>query len=533
MLLTEVCPRMPPPYEVLNDGEFRLVSLHDDSGLVCSLAKYRMDEAPPYIALSYTWGPPSSLKERRDSLPLQIILNDEDVEVQQNLYDALQTLASYVRAENCLFWIDALCINQGDLAERSVQVKAMQGIYEHSSFVFAWLGLPDDEGETRLAVQYMHDFRQRLLDIEREHPDYEEDAILAVVDQTFTQNHAAFPRITPGGTNEALVAWTGILKIILRNYWFRTWIYQEVTSPTSLRFFCGEHEFDEACLFDTMTVGQAFMNSPGDYAWLCASASTSFGTTLIIHARRRRWKGHKAPLIDLISEIKQTECSDPRDKVYAIIGQASDVTSGDILVDYNRSILDVYLDVAKFALFRANVAPFEALGHVYIPADACDELHPDYSTLQTPAVPSWIPDWRQLAKPVRFVDSSRRESNAPHLYTPWPGSPFDAQIHGRELEITAIVGRDLTVSSLTTIWNTKREWSFIRAWYDVLSTNGRGADLRSLSNDKAHAVDQAIRRCFLADRSLIGYTSEFSLIRGVQRGGMLDKALVEDVDVGE
>ena len=51
-----------------------------------------------------------------------------------------------------MFWVDAICINQADIDERSAQVKIMKIIYESADTVFAWLGLPFNDEETRLAV---------------------------------------------------------------------------------------------------------------------------------------------------------------------------------------------------------------------------------------------------------------------------------------------------------------------------------------------------------------------------------------------
>ncbi|KAH8588713.1 heterokaryon incompatibility, partial [Bisporella sp. PMI_857] len=40
-------------------------------------------------------------------------------------------------------WIDALCINQGDLSEKSKQIPIMRCIYENAEQVIIWLGLED------------------------------------------------------------------------------------------------------------------------------------------------------------------------------------------------------------------------------------------------------------------------------------------------------------------------------------------------------------------------------------------------------
>ncbi|KXJ88805.1 hypothetical protein Micbo1qcDRAFT_213934 [Microdochium bolleyi] len=41
-----------------------------------------------------------------------------------------------------LFWVDQVCINQADEAEKSHQVNQMRHIYNEAAHVIAWLGTP-------------------------------------------------------------------------------------------------------------------------------------------------------------------------------------------------------------------------------------------------------------------------------------------------------------------------------------------------------------------------------------------------------
>ncbi|KAF1968936.1 hypothetical protein BU23DRAFT_558154 [Bimuria novae-zelandiae CBS 107.79] len=119
---------------------------------------YSRHKAPPYIALSYTWGRTPYQKGRPASLIYSITLNYSAFPVQQNLHDALRHLGPRVRRRNQAFWVDANCINQNDMPERSAQVQQMKAIYECSDAVFAWLGVPFEEEETRLGVAVMREF---------------------------------------------------------------------------------------------------------------------------------------------------------------------------------------------------------------------------------------------------------------------------------------------------------------------------------------------------------------------------------------
>jgi Heterokaryon incompatibility protein (HET) len=69
-----------------------------------------LDEAPEFQALSYVWGSPDD--------PVDIVCENKVVSVTQNLHRALLRLrhACYLIRR---VWIDALCINQGDLDEQA------------------------------------------------------------------------------------------------------------------------------------------------------------------------------------------------------------------------------------------------------------------------------------------------------------------------------------------------------------------------------------------------------------------------------
>jgi ubiquinone biosynthesis protein UbiJ len=67
-----------------------------------------------------------------------IELNGTRVDVRENLWSALVHLRDS-RQERGL-WIDALCINQGDIEERNHQVKLMAFIFARAEEVLVWLG---------------------------------------------------------------------------------------------------------------------------------------------------------------------------------------------------------------------------------------------------------------------------------------------------------------------------------------------------------------------------------------------------------
>ncbi|RYC62188.1 hypothetical protein CHU98_g4025 [Xylaria longipes] len=108
-----------------------------------------------YDALSYTWG--------RGPRAEQIYVVSEGQEsagqsqapmltldIRFNLANATRYLRHADQTRN--LWIDAICINQVDLAERDLQIKRMGRIYGRSAAVIIWLGSSSSSSATEPAL---------------------------------------------------------------------------------------------------------------------------------------------------------------------------------------------------------------------------------------------------------------------------------------------------------------------------------------------------------------------------------------------
>lgn len=127
-------------YAPLNskNHEIRLLLLapgnfHDE--LHCALIYTNLKTKPVFEALSYCWGSPDN--------PKPIRLDGHIFRIGVNLESALRHLR-YENAQRIL-WIDAVCVNQEDLTERSQQIMLMRDVYESAQNVVVWLG--DSENE--------------------------------------------------------------------------------------------------------------------------------------------------------------------------------------------------------------------------------------------------------------------------------------------------------------------------------------------------------------------------------------------------
>jgi hypothetical protein len=68
--------------------------------------------------------------------------DNNEFQVTVNLGNALRDLR--LTSSSIILWVDALCINQGDIEERNHQVRLMQSIYKGASVVRAWLDVEID-----------------------------------------------------------------------------------------------------------------------------------------------------------------------------------------------------------------------------------------------------------------------------------------------------------------------------------------------------------------------------------------------------
>ncbi|XPS79501.1 hypothetical protein M3J09_011482 [Ascochyta lentis] len=141
-----------PSYEYepldLTKHQIRLIKLDGEpvsQTICCKIATFDLTEAPPYTALSYTWGTPSPT--------YSIWLNERKFDVRENLYRFLIGFRP-CNEDPVYIWIDQICIDQRSAIERNHQVAQMRDIYQRSLHVISWLGLKESDVE---AAQAFHD----------------------------------------------------------------------------------------------------------------------------------------------------------------------------------------------------------------------------------------------------------------------------------------------------------------------------------------------------------------------------------------
>lgn len=113
-------------------GKFRsfiLVAIHE--------VRLTREEIPTYEALYYAW------VSRAKQSDVRVGCHQDRLAVTQNLASALRHLRHLEGSR--ILWVDAICIDQQNLKERSNQVQRMGDVYTLANRVVVWLGPKRDD----------------------------------------------------------------------------------------------------------------------------------------------------------------------------------------------------------------------------------------------------------------------------------------------------------------------------------------------------------------------------------------------------
>lgn len=360
-------PQNPMPFFVYtplddNRHRFRLLIISSGSSpdaIDCQLIQVPLGDEPSYEALSYTWGTPEFTSS--------ISLNGTDFKVTPNLESALQKLRLDI--EDRIIWIDAICIDQANIPEKNQQVQQMRHIYQSASRVVVWLGPEAEDSNIAMAA------------IERMGSSFN-SATMRLEDAHYVPN-----------MDISDTAWQALGRLFRRSWYNRSWILQEVSASENLIVMCGSQSvpwtmFYFAAAYIFYRAGREPGLSPlkdSGYESLFRLCYFLYIRTMSEESRRR-----EAGLLRLLTQFRHCGATDPRDKVYALLGIASDMPNdADLKPDYAKPVAEVYQDLVKFIVTKDRNLDL---------LRACQISRPEHD------LPSWVPAW-SIAGSVQGLNS--------------------------------------------------------------------------------------------------------------------------------
>lgn len=396
---------LPPPPETERSPPYtRIVWLAPGSGdepLSAQLELINAAQAPrPYEALSYTWGgePPSNY----------LWLQGCPLPIRPNLEAALFFLR--LPSQPRLLWIDAICIDQSNVDERTRQVQYMRLVYQHAARVVVWVGVKSPD------VQLAFELARRLVEL-RDMVEEQKSAGGDIDPKAVIDMRDGILFDMPP---ESLLRMHQLLQ---RAYFTRVWCVQEVVASKSAILKCEELEIPFIDMIE--------------HVILARLALPTMAQTKPMHLWHMIWEmkrsgncksdagveGSLGKMLELLDTMRPFQATDPRDKIFALqgisdegieptrsmtqilgreglrvralrrfaTGLANTLNSFGPEFDfgrpealkpnYRKGTADVYLDLTRFML-RAQPRVLDVLDHV------SHQAEPNPSDW-----PSWVPRW--------------------------------------------------------------------------------------------------------------------------------------------
>ena len=348
-----------------SDTQITLLVLqpHRDSNarIQCDTMIVSLGTGPKYETLSYVWGDPAHGTAA-------ITVNGQEIHITQNLHSALLRLRQ--QDITSTLWIDQLCIDQNNVEEKTRQVQIMREIYSNCSLCYFWMGeLPHDvsvdEARWVLAVlEYMGGWNEAKISGGR----------LPSLPDILAEDWKG-----PG-------LWRALTSLLGEDesqdetsWWTRIWTVQEAVLVPRAHFMWGPLSLPWAKISNAQQswVRGHHVNLPGHVLSLIRHPSAHWGTFMAVVAWLRTTKRRAEAPMHLFFKWRRRQASDPRDKVYALLGLCDrTVLPKTAKCDYGLPIGEVLINLTvELILHEKSLKPLIA------------DLKPE---VPMPGVPNWV-----------------------------------------------------------------------------------------------------------------------------------------------
>ncbi len=212
-------------------------------------------------------------------------------------------------------------------------------------------------------------------------------------------------------------AWKALNNFLLRPYWKRIWIIQEVSLARSAVILFGTKQFPYRNLETACALWESLFKPHQRHRLSqihLATLIASWWREILIFGRFKVHPSNErlinTTLLELAQSTTKFEATDPRDKIYGILGLLSDEIL-PVQPDYNRTVSQVYMDAVFSDSEPKNQLKF-----------LCMRGLESFRSSWTLELPSWVPDFTRdhhLSSMVRFNASG--DSVADYHFSPDSG----------------------------------------------------------------------------------------------------------------
>ncbi|KAL8803976.1 MAG: hypothetical protein Q9182_002848 [Xanthomendoza sp. 2 TL-2023] len=278
-----------------------------------------------FCAVSYCWG---TSKNRAS-----IVLDGQDVTIPQITANALRNLS---KVSSWPLWIDAICIDQNNLREKSQQVAMMGQVYAKAVSVMIWLG--PSQISTADAMISMEKIYKQCLEVIGDLQNLNAHLYGTDGSPGFKYSNALLPDCD----------WPALQAFYSAPWFGRLWVIQEIGLAHDATVYVGSFSIGA----EKVVLAARWMVHR-KYARYCGGSETPG-----IESASSMYRPAGRTLANQLRRTHRAGCREARDKVYGLLGLLHEETASAIVADYTKPLVDVYAHAIRLALHEARDLSF-------------------------------------------------------------------------------------------------------------------------------------------------------------------------------